>query len=518
MLTGQRTDICVIGSGVAGALIAHTCASQGLSVTVLEAGPRFDRAARHEQARRRRLGFDPWPMDPARNQFVNASAFAYPLNDYRLRAVGGSTLHWSGVAQRLRESDFETHTRYGIGVDWPLRYADLEPHYLRAEWELGVAGEPGIHGPPRGGAFPMPAFPEGHGDAVWRAAAARAGVSLERASYAKNNLVSHDGRPACATFATCTICPIGAQYSADWHVLKAEATGRCTVIPDAPVRRIEIDTDGSARVVHATRWEGGDIEVSARAVVVAAHAIESTRLLQLSGIGNPTHLGRHLMEHWEIHSRGLADERTAPFRVGFPTLKSYQWYDGTEREGRGAIGLTLHDQVDPLKRFGPTPGQWGRSLAQQDCDTFGRWRAIEAMTEHLPNSASRVDLDPEVRDPFGDPVPRFRFESSELDRRTQDAARAAIGELFDAAGLQQSEIAAEPFGAAHHMGTCRMSHRPEDGVVDPNGLVHGTDNLYLAGSAVFPTGGAVTPTLTIAALALRLADHLVTVHRGGGAT
>lgn len=509
MLTGYQADLCVIGSGVAGALIAHACAGGGLDVVMLEAGPRFDRARRHDQMRRYLLGYDPWPMDAARSPYVNASGFDYPLNDYRLRAVGGSTLHWSGVAQRLRESDFETRTRYGTGVDWPIRYADLEPYYLRAERELGVSGDPSANGPARGGPFPMPAFPEGAGDALWHAAAARLGVPLERAAYAKNNLTSYDGRPACATFATCTICPIGAQYSADWHVLKAEATGRCTVLPDTPARRLETGSDGSVRMVHATRWDGGAVEVRARTVVVAAHAIETTRLLLMSGIGNRAHLGHHLMEHWELHGLGLSDERTAPFRVGFPTLKSFHWYDGGGRQERGAIGLILHDQVNPLKAFDVSSGRWGSALARHECDTFGRWRAIEAMTEHLPNRDSVVDLDPVVRDPLGDPAPRFRFVSGATDRLTQDVARAAMGELFDAAGIVRAEIAEAPFGAAHHMGTCRMSSRPEDGVVDVHGRVHGTQNLHVAGSSVFPTGGAVTPTLTIAALALRLADRIL---------
>jgi choline dehydrogenase-like flavoprotein len=356
----------------------------------------------------------------------------------------------------------------------------------------------------------MPGFPDAASDAFWRRAAARLGVRLARTAYARNNQVSHDGRPPCATFATCTICPIGAQYSADWHVAKAEATGRCTVLADTPARRIARGAADGRWLVHGTRWTGGDVEVEAPRVVVAAHAMESARLLLLSGLGNPDHVGRHLMEHWEIHARGLAAERAWPYRVGYPILQVNQFYDGPDRAHRGAFKLVLRDQVDPLHDFTAGEGPWGRAMARHECHTFGRWRAIEVMTEHLPEPSSRVDLDPDRRDTLGDPVLRFAFVRSAADAATQRAGREAMLRLFAAAGVADVEEAQDLAPAAHHMGTCRMSRLADEGVVDANLQVHGADGLHVVGSAVFPTGGAVTPTLTIAALAMRLADHLAT--------
>ena len=508
MLIGHEADVCVIGSGVAGALVAYRCASRGARVLLVEAGPRFDRAGRIEQMRRYLLlGQDPWPHDAGRDAYVNSSAFEYPLNRYRFRAVGGSTLHWSGMAQRLRPSDFHTRTRYGLGIDWPISYEELEPYYLRAEHELGVAGDPAEGGPPRSGPFPMPGFPDAHGDALWRRAGAALGIRIEREAHARNNLVPYDGRPPCATFASCNICPIGAQYSADWHVAKAEQTGRCTLLADTVVRRLEADAAGRIRTVHATARDGTEHEVQAPTVVLAAHAIESARVLLLSKIGNGDQVGRHLMEHWEHSGTGRSEERGYPMRVGFPVLTSFHYYEA-ERDRRGALKVDFRDAVNPHSDLGRRPGLWGPAMARYDCENFGRLRRIEINTEHQPNPESRVTLDPTEVDVFGDPVPNIHFALAEIDHVTMNRARAVIGEILGAGGLRDIEVLPAFHGAAHHMGTCRMSASPETGVVDRNSRVHGTTNLFVASSAIYPTGGAVPPTLTIAALALRLADHL----------
>jgi glucose dehydrogenase len=509
MLIGHEADVCIIGSGVAGALIAHECATRGMSVLVLEAGPRLDRARRPEQEQRYlATGLKAWPSDPDRDAYVNSSAFPYSLNATRVRAVGGSTLHWTAVALRMRESDFETKTRFGLGIDWPLRYRDLEPYYGRAEHELGVSGDANGSGPWRSAPFPMEGFPDAYSDRLWRQAAEAVGVTLERTPYARNNLRGYDGRPPCATYATCHICPIGAQYSADWHVLKAESTGRCTVLADTPARRIALDSGGQVQRVHATGWDGSAHEVTARAVVVAAHAVETARLLLLSKIGNDAHVGRYLMEHWEIAGGGTSDEPSWPQRVGFPVLTSFAHYEGSDRGRRGAIKIDFRSAEDPLLAFGSQPGLWGRAMAQHDCRHFGRLRTIEVSTEHQPNPESRVTLDADARDPHGDPAPNVRFVLGDIDRETQAAARGAMRTLLEGAKLSDIRIPDRFTGAAHHIGTCRMSERPEDGVVDADGRVHGTQNLFVAGSSVFPTGSGVNPTLTIAALSLRLADHI----------
>src|SRR5450631_2894530 len=145
---------------------------------------------------------------------------------------------------------------------------------------------------------------------------------------------------------------------------------------------------------------------------------------------------------------------------------------------------------------------WGRALARHDRAKFGHWVGIAAETEQQPNPYSRVSLDPDERDLFGDPVPHIHLAFSEMDYRTQQRARDISQQLLAEAGA--NDIVHQPqdsnsFGA-HHMGTCRMSDDPNNGVVDRNCRVHGIDNLLVVGGSVFPTVGALQPSLTIAAL------------------
>lgn len=510
MLIGHEADVCIIGSGPAGALLAESCARRGLRVLLMDAGPKLDRAHRPIQMRRALvLGRNPWPSDPQRDAFVNSSPFGYPLNANRVKAVGGTTLRWLGMAPRLRASDFQTATRFGLGIDWPVSYDELEPYYVQAEHAMGVSGTADAMEPRRSAPYPMPAFADGYGDALWRRAAASLGAHIGPMPAAKNHRQGYDGRPACATYATCTICPIGAQYSADWHAFKAEATGSCTILPQTVARRIEADASGHVRTVHATGLDGSEHEVTARCFVVAASAIESTRLLLLSGIGNPAHVGRHLMEHWKVSGQGTSAEPDYPNRIGFPVLTSYQHYEGADRDARGAVRLLFPNPGDPNSAFDSQPGLWGPAMAAFDCATFGHRRRVEAVVEQQPNPDSRVVLDQHQRDTFGDPVPNLNFQLSAIDQQTLHVARIALQEMMDAAHLQEVRVSQGFYGGAHMMGTLRMSERSEGGVTDRDARVHGSDNLFVAGSALFPTGGAVNPTLTIAALALRLADHLL---------
>ena len=139
--------------------------------------------------------------------------------------------------------------------------------------------------------------------------------------------------------------------------------------------------------------------------------------------------------------------------------------------------------------------------------------------EALPDPQSRVTLDPRRRDRFGMPHVPVDWRLADRDRLGPERLRAELTRALEHAGLGRLEFRAElaadgqPYaleGGKHHMGTTRMHRDPRQGVVDPDGRVHGLANLYVAGSSVFPTGGYANPTLTIVALALRLADHLKT--------
>lgn len=509
-------DVCVIGAGVAGALVAESLSRLGAEVVLVEAGSRYPLNGRSQQLLRHQvLGEDlpPWRL-PKRDGFVDASddslGYQYELNWNRVKGVGGSTLHWGGLAQRLRETDFSEFSTYGTGIDWPISYDDLEPYYCDAEAELGVAGDAEHDESRRSRPYPMPPFPLGFAQQAWLPVLDRIGVSHARTSWARNS-VPYRGRSECVAYSVCNYCPVGARYSADFHVGLAEKTGRCQVLTETVARRIEVDASGRVRRVHVENvLDRSQRELSARHYVVACHGIESARLLLLSdGLGNHSdQVGRNLMEHWYVFGGGYQERQLFPERIGFGCLESNHFYDGPERQSRGAIKLEFPDNKHDPTLGAMNKGVYGSAVAEYDCSKFGHWAWVGSETQHQPDPESRVTLDPTTKDMFGDPVPGLRFRIGEFDRRTQEQAREYIAMLLTEFGVKDVRLASRVKQGAHHMGTCRMSRDPALGVVNADCQVHGIPNLFVAGSSVFPTSGARQPTLTIAALALRLAKHL----------
>ncbi len=500
---------------MAGGMLAYDLAERGVNVVVVDAGSRFKLADRFTQLQRHQVLGEPiWPwMIEHRDAFTDESkddlGYSYDLNQARVKGIGGSSLHWGGLAQRLRESDFQAFNRYGMGVDWPVSYEEIEPYYCKAEWRIGVSGLQNPVDPPRSRALPMPSFPMGHADRLWLPVLDKMGISYSQTSEARNSQ-AFDGRSPCIAYSYCRVCPSGARYSADHHINMAELTGHCEVLTESVARRVEVNRAGTVTKVHVTKLDQSEYEIQAKQIVIACHAVESARLLLLSGLAPESdHLGRNLMEHWYLGVGGYQDQQLFPGRIGFSTLESNHFYDDKERDHRGAIkiefGTNKHDPL--IDKF--DEGVWGAPLADHDCERFGTWLSVGAETEHQPNKDSRVSLDEDKLDMFGDPIPKIRFALSDVDIATHERALEIVEELLHVRGVKETAIEQWLGPGAHHMGTCRMSETPTEGVVDANCRVHGTSNLYCVGSSVFPTSGARQPTLTIAALALRLADHLV---------
>ncbi|HWW19422.1 MAG TPA: GMC family oxidoreductase [Steroidobacteraceae bacterium] len=516
-MAADRYELCIIGAGIAGALLAVTAARQGRKVLLVEAGNRFPLEGRRQLLRRYdTLGglYVPW-QHPGRDRYVDSSGqsigYPYELERYRAKGVGGSTLHWGGRAQRLMPSDFRTASTYGLGTDWPLSYDELEPYYCAAEWEIGVSGSPHTLQAPRSRDFPMPGFPFSPDERMWLPIAQKMDIELYSAPFAINSM-PYAGRTSCKAYSACNICPSGARYCADIHVAEAEKTGNCVLLTETVARRIDLNASGTVTRIHATTLDGRDLEVQADRYVIAAHGVESARLLLLSKCGNHSdQVGRNFMEHPFIKAAGYVPTRQFyPDVVGFERLESMSFYEGKDRQKRGAFKLEFEFSYDPLRDM-EFDHLWGDALARHDQKLFGHWLGINVETEMQGNADSRVTLDSKAKDMFGDPVPHLRIAFCDTDIRTQRRALQVATELLQAAGAQDIR----PIGPnglsfpAHHMGTCRMSKDPDAGVVDRDCRVHGTSNLYVVGSSVYPTGGGCNPTLTIAALSLRLADHLL---------
>jgi choline dehydrogenase-like flavoprotein len=537
----ERVDVCVVGAGPAGALLAHDLADRGHEVVVLEAGPRFsaerrDRERRLERSLRPGDPRPPWDTGSAAagTERRDAHTGSYPLNATRVKGVGGSTLRWQGIAPRLRASDFRTASTYGYGVDWPIDYADLRPYYARAERAMGVAGaDDSPFGPDRSTPFPLPAFEPSYSDSLFAPACRALGVATHSLPNARTSEPYRD-RPACVGYGTCRpVCPSGAKYTAEYHVRAAEDAG-ARVIDRVPVQRLVHD---GARVTAAeyVTPDGRTHRQAARAVVVAAGGVETPRLLRLSrsaaypdGLANGSGLvGRHFTDHVGFLVVGRLGEPTRQNHVGFPTTGTHQFYDDPDQRAATAtadLGFAVPSraergaiQVEFSNYAGPSPvgiatasDSWGDDLLAEIRAEHGDWLAVRGLVETATRERNAVTLEAGETDDHGNPVPRVSFEPGERARRgVATANRIARAILTEVGADVEFAIAPEDAGpAAHHMGTTRMGEDPGTSVVTPRLRAHDHPNLWLVGSGVFPTGGGVNPTLTIGALSLRAADHL----------
>ncbi|NHN46536.1 GMC family oxidoreductase [Halostella sp. JP-L12] len=549
-------DVCIVGAGPAGALLAHRLATAGIDVVVLEAGPRFDfdeRLERMEKALRpAHPPTDVWEMGGDRDRYTNSGEVVYPLNTRRVKGIGGSSLAWGARLSRFHEKDFEMGSRYGLATDWPISYDDLQPYYAEAERALGVAGPAdNPFSPPRENPPPMDAFAPSYADSLFAEACESLDITMHRTLFAINS-ESYDGRSACQGYGTCSpVCPSGAKYSADHHIAKAEAAG-ATVIDRAAVQRLKHDATGERieRAVYATPTGETYIQ-SAETFVLAAGGVEIPRLLLLSrsdeypdGLANSSGLvGKYFMERPTCGVTARIDKPTRQHLIGFGTSSTHQFYDYDEdaspppgsfkiefKNIRGPrpsdVALTQQNILYSLQSAFGDPfdadkwsdvgeaafvgDEWGDDLLDTIQSAYGNHIGLSAAVEGIPRRENQITLDSSRTDDHGNPVPNVSWTPSSFAKETMDRAFEVMDDILDA--LDADVLSRTRYrnwkGIGHHMGTTRMSEDPEAGVVDPDCRTHEIENLYIASSSVFVTSGALQPTLTIAALALRLADKL----------
>ena len=526
-------DVVIVGSGVAGALLAERLARAGVRVAILEAGPRIDR--QEALARYFNAPFktpeSPYTATPEADfPLTMDSGHWYrqsgpdPFKSTYLKAVGGTTWHWLGTCLRLLPNDFRLHSRYGQGVDWPLNYEDLEPFYLQAEWELGVAGDSSEDlGSPRSGPFALPPIALSYLDKVFGRALSGAGYEVSATPQARNSTV-RDGRPACCGSASCIpICPVQAKYDATLHLAQAERRG-AVLYPSTTATVVAVDARDRIEGIHFRRPDLSGGIARGRHYVIAAHGIETPRLLLHSrsdrtpdGVANRSgQLGRNLMDHPIQLSRAVAGERVWPYRGPLSTAGIENLRDGQMRSKRSSFRIQIGNAGWSWSTGAPVTlagelaeaGLRGDGLREAAAHQAARHVELAALTEQLPQAENRVLLDPRDKDHYGVPLPRIHYAVDGYARAGLTAAREVHNRIF--ARLDSTEVHHhdEFQGAGHIIGTCRMGDDPLTSVVNGELQSHDHDNLHVLGSATFPTSGTANPTLTIAALSLRLAKRL----------
>ena len=502
----ESVDAVVVGSGPCGALAAHDLAASGFSVTILEAGKRFDPATdlRNREGNGARILWNEPRVYSGKDSVIPKAGMG----------VGGGTLAWLGVMPRFHRADFKTNSTEGVGADWPISYDDLRPYYPIVEKEFGLAGECGPFAPEQY-QLPMPPHRMNFHAQVLARGAKKMGATPFAPPIAINS-VEYDGRPACTYCGWCASgCVTGAKATSNGTYLpKAENLG-AKLISEAFVHRVDYDTKtGRATGVSYLDSSGKENRIRARLVILAAHALETPRLLLLSanatfpnGLANSSGaVGRYLMSHptWQVF--GTFDEPVNAFKgmqMGHVMLQDYYTPNPKNDYARGFILLSY--MMTPITYANLSGSFFGPDL-KDFLYEYPHTAAWWAHGEGLPHENNRITLDPELRDARGLPAGHLHYEWTDNDNRVAAAARDKAAELMTAAGARKTRIGLN-YGA-HAMGSCRMGNDPKTSVTNPFGQTHDIKNLFICDTSLFVTGAGLNPTLTAMAITKRCIDSI----------
>ena len=562
----RRYDAIVIGSGITGGWAAKELTEKGLKVLVLERG-------RHiEHGDYPTATLDPWDIQAdspgifkigdehvpvLREGLTDEEAARYHVqrrtgwSANRLTArhyvddvdhpyeeapgarfdwirsyqTGGRSLVWGRQSYRWAPIDFEMNARQGIGIDWPIRYRDLEPYYARAEEYIGVSGRAegrhdrlpdGVYGPPMAFTAPEVRFKEqtekNYRDGRF--------VTIGRTAHLTGE--PRPGRQLCQFRNRCERgCPYGGYFSSNASTLPAaDLTGNLTLRPHSIVKAILRDeTTGLATGVLVVDAQTKDEhEFATDLVFLNASTVGSAAILMQSGdwANESGQLGRNLMDHhYQVGAKatveGFGDSYYAGNRAnGYYMPQFVNRGPGTENKdylrGFGIQGYSRRGTW----REGIAEMRYGREFKEEMLRP-GEWRIdMGAFGEILPDERNRMTLSAEL-DQWGLPKVVFdtKLRENELTMRRNMIEHCV--DMYERAGFKDVEpYENEDYGMGlgiHEMGTARMGRDPRTSVLDEHNRVHACKNVYVTDGAAMVSAGTVNPSLTYMALTLRATEH-----------
>jgi choline dehydrogenase-like flavoprotein len=381
---------------------------------------------------------------------------------------------------------------------------------------------------PRSRPYPLPGIPLSYLDQRVAAAVSKLGYAVQPTPQARNSQRYQNRPPCCGSSSCIPICPVQAKYDAMVHVTQAERAG-AELIDQAIVSAVEIGADGRVSGLRFKRPDGSEARATAKVYVIAAHGIETPKLLLQSrtaerpqGVANSSdQVGRNLMDHPTRLSWALGAEPLWPYRGPLSTAGIESPRSGEWRGDYGAFRVQFQNRGWDWPMATPSHtvrtladrGLRGADLARALADHSARELTLVTMVEQLPSAENRIVPDGDHRDALGLPRPRITFRIGDYSRRALDRGQHIHQEIFGAMSATEIQHGSTIFSAGHIMGTYRMGSNPKTSVVSAEQRAHDHHNLFLLGSGVFPTGAASNPTLTIAALALRAVDAILQTTR-----
>jgi choline dehydrogenase-like flavoprotein len=552
-------DVCIVGSGAGGGMAAYALTHAGARVVMLEAGgpwyaskdskmllPAWASPRRGRATKIRPFGeFDAcdggWEIEGEPYTQAPGSRFDW----WRGRMLGGRTNHWGRISLRFGPEDFRGKSRDGLGEDWPISYEDVAPYYDRIDDLIGVFGSrEGLHNHPDG-KFQPPPTPRCY-ELLVKQASDRLKITCipSRLSVITQ---AKPGRQACHYCGQCNRgCQVKANFSSpDVLIAPAQQTGRLTLLTNSMVREVLVGKDGLATgVSYIDKASGEEREVHAKVVVLAASALESSRLLLNSrsprfpqGLANSSGVvGRYISDTTGTDVSGFipAMQDHVPHNedgVGGMHVYMPWWLDnkkldfprGYHIEVYGGLGQPSYGFGGGIQRY-PHGGGYGTRLKEDYRRFYGASIGFSGRGEMIPNEKSYCEIDPTVVDRFGIPVLRFHWEWSDYERNQvkhmQQTFRALITEMggtpYSPMPTKEAGYGIAPGGRIiHELGGVRMGANASTSALNANCQAHDCKNLFVADGGPFPTQADKNPTWTILALAWRTADYITEQRKQG---
>lgn len=568
-MANKQADVVIVGLGASGALLARELSEAGMTVLGIEKGPNYgpeDFWLKFDELRYSiRCGISPtmdtdpitWRPDgrtPSQlAPWAVGPGAGNPLFLPPSLGVGGGSIHWACWWWRQTEGDFRMRSiiteHFGEGVlpegsrivDWPVSYQDLEPFYHAAEVETGVSGKAGnINGElieggnpfeaPRSSDFPHPPIRPSAANQPFVDACTKLGYHPFPAAAA---ILSEDegDRKACTYCGFCRDygCHVGAKSETqNTTIPKALATGNLEILANCRVQRVNVDADGRARSVTYVDARGRTHDAEGSLVILSAYSLENVRLMLASGLNRNGAVGKWYTIHNYHWYSGIMPEDTMIYAgpaVGGWVIDDFNanWHeysDGSFLWGTPILFFAGDTQpIEGVKNMPPGTPMWGAGFKDYLRSNYRRRFGMYSQMATLPLESNFLDLDPTVKDPWGQPALRITHDWGDHDR----AGGRFVNEIKEQISREMGAVQtwAAPMEPPYHITTHEhgghvMGDDPGDSVTNAFQQSHEVPNLFVVGGGSFPTMNGYNPTGTIQALALRTADYIKREAKAGG--